>query len=431
MNQTLISQLAGKVGQVVTLAGWVYNFRSSGGIYFLQLRDGSGFIQCVVEKNQVGEQVWQACEKITLESSVAVTGKVTEHPKKPGVYELQVTGLKIYQIAEEYPIAKKDHGPDFLLDNRHLWLRSSRQWAIQRIRVQIIEAVYDYLVSLNFSQLDSPILTSNACEGTTTLFGIDYFNLGKAYLSQSGQLYLEAIMAAHGRVFDFGPTFRAEKSKTRRHLTEFWMMDAEAAFVEHEENIKIQEGLVCYLVAECLKKCQPELEILGRDTKPLEKIKSPFSRLTYAEAVKQLQKLGSDIKDGEDLGNDDEDLLTKESEVPIFIERWPKKIKPFYMKEDPTNPDLVLNNDLITLEGAGELIGGSQREDDYQKLLTRMKEAKMPVADYQWYLDLRRYGSVPHSGFGLGLERTVGWIAGVEHVRETIPFPRMINRLKP
>jgi asparaginyl-tRNA synthetase len=344
---------------------------------------------------------------------------------------LQVTGLKIYQIAEEYPIAKKDHGPDFLLDNRHLWLRSSRQWAIQRIRVQIIEAVYDYLVSLNFSQLDSPILTSNACEGTTTLFGIDYFNLGKAYLSQSGQLYLEAIMAAHGRVFDFGPTFRAEKSKTRRHLTEFWMMDAEAAFVEHEENIKIQEGLVCYLVAECLKKCQPELEILGRDTKPLEKIKSPFSRLTYAEAVKQLQKLGSDIKDGEDLGNDDEDLLTKESEVPIFIERWPKKIKPFYMKEDPTNPDLVLNNDLITLEGAGELIGGSQREDDYQKLLTRMKEAKMPVADYQWYLDLRRYGSVPHSGFGLGLERTVGWIAGVEHVRETIPFPRMINRLKP
>lgn len=431
MTQTLISQLGQNKGKTVTLKGWIFNFRSSGSICFLQLRDGSGFVQCVVEKQKAGDEVWRKCEEITIESSVEVTGEVTEHPKQPGVFELQVSGLKIIQVSEDYPISKKEHGPDFLLDNRHLWLRSKKQWAIQRVRDRIIVAIYDFYHQNGFIKIDTPIITPNACEGTTTLFAIDYFDLGKAYLAQSGQLYLEAAIMAHGRVFDFGPTFRAEKSKTRRHLTEFWMMDAEAAFVEHEENMKIQEEMMVYIIEQCLANCQEEFKILERDVRPLEKIKAPFTRLTYEETIKRLNQLGSDIKDGEDLGNDDEGLLTQDSEVPVFIHKWPKKIKPFYMKEDPANPELVLNNDLIGTEGCGELIGGSQREDDYDKLKAKIEREKLPLEDYQWYLDLRRYGSVPHSGFGLGLERTVGWICGVGHIRETIPFPRLINRLKP
>jgi len=431
MIQTFVKDFKDFKNKEILARGWVYNLRSSGSIMFLQVRDGSGFVQAVLSKDEVSAATWKAAEELTIESSVELIGKVTEHPKKKGEFELQVSKLKIIQTAAEYPIGKKEHGPEFLLDHRHLWLRAPKQWAIQQIRNTIINGIYEYLNINDFIKIDSPILTPVSCEDTTTLFETDYFDLGKAYLSQSGQLYLEAAIYSVGKCFDFGPTFRAEKSKTRRHLTEFWMMDAEAAFVDHEENIKIQEELISFIVKKVLEQNMQELEILERDIEPLKKIKPPFGRMTHAEAVKKLQKMGSDIKDGEDLGGDDETLLTRDSDAPIFIEKWPKQIKAFYMKLDPENPVLVLGTDLIATEGAGEIAGGSQREDDYDTLLKRMKECNMPVKDFQWYLDLRKYGSVPHSGFGIGLERIVKWITKVAHVRETIPFPRMINRLKP
>lgn len=430
MKAILLKDISQYLGQEVAVRGWVYNFRSSGSIYFLQVRDGSGFVQAIVSKKEVASEIWEACEKITIETSVEIVGAVSKHPKKEE-YELQVKNLKIIQIAEEYPIGKKEHGPEFLLDERHLWLRSSKQWAALRVRNTVINATYEYFNQNGFIKIDTPILTPTACEGTTTLFEVPYFDLGKAYLAQSGQLYLEAAVFSFGRCFDFGPTFRAEKSKTRRHLTEFWMMDAETAFADHEENMKIQEELVCYIVKKVLEENRKELEILERDVSKLEKIKAPFGRMTYAEAIKKVQALGSDIKDGEDLGADDETLLTQDSDVPIFVEKWPKQIKAFYMKRDSQNPDLVLGSDLIAPEGHGEIIGGSEREDNYDLLLARMKEEKMPLADFEWYLDLRKYGSVPHSGFGYGLERITGWMCGIHHVRETIPFPRMINRLRP
>jgi asparaginyl-tRNA synthetase len=429
--RTFIKNLSSLVGQEVEINGWLYNKRSSGPIVFLELRDGTGWIQAVAAKDQLSAEVWEAVEKITQESSVIVTGEVSKHPKKENVFELQVIGFMILQLAQEYPIAKKEHGPDFLMDNRHLWLRSKKQWAILRARDAIITAINEYLHQENFIKVDSPVFTPNACEGTSTLFPVPYFDLGKAYLSQSGQLYIEAAIASVGRCYDFGPVFRAEKSKTKRHLTEFWMMDAEAAFVDHEENLKIQEGLVRYIIRYCLKNCLEELAILERNIAPLEKADAPFARYTYNEAIKKLNELGSDIKYGEDLGNDDEALLTKDSDVPVFIAKWPKSIKPFYMKRDSENTDLVLNDDLIATEGAGELIGGSQREDDYELLLARIKAEGLNPEEYQWYLDLRQYGSVPHSGFGIGLERTVRWITGVEHIRECIPFPRTIGRLRP
>jgi asparaginyl-tRNA synthetase len=429
MKHIKVVQASSFIGQPVIIQGWVYNFRSSGSLYFFQIRDGSGFIQAVVNKSAVNEQVWSECEKITLESSVELHGKITKHPKKEE-YELQVSAVKIFQVAEEYPIGKKDHGPDFLLDERHLWLRSSKQWAIQQVRNTVINTIYEFLNKEGYIKIDSPILTPTACEGTTTLFELEYFDMGKAYLSQSGQLYIEAAIFSHGKVFDFGPVFRAEKSKTRRHLTEFWMMDAEAAFVEHEQNMKIQEELICYIVEKVLEKNLKELEILERDVEALKKIKAPFVTLTYAEAVKKLNELGSDIKLDDDLGADDETLLTKDSDVPVFVEKWPAEIKAFYMKRDHSGK-LALCDDLIAPEGFGEIIGGSQREDDYETLFKRLNEHKLPVEPFQWYLDLRRYGSVPHSGFGVGLERLVGWMCGVHHVRETIPFPRMINRLTP
>ncbi len=416
----------------VTLKGWVYNFRSSGKIFFLQLRDGTGFIQCILSKSEVSEKKWIEAQTIVLETSIELTGRVVEHPKQPGVFELQVTDFKLYQVpVEEYPIGKKDHGPEFLLDNRHLWLRSKRQWAIQRVRDEVIRATYDFFHKENFIKIDSPILTPNACEGTTTLFGVDYFDLGRAYLSQSGQLYIEAAIMAHGRVFDFGPTFRAEKSKTRRHLTEFWMMDAEMAFCDHKCNMIMQENLISFIVKRVLDNCQNELKILERDVSRLEKIKAPFGRMTHTEAVKKLQALGSKITVKDDLGAEDETLLTENSDVPIFVEKWPKGIKAFYMKRDPVDDNLVLGSDLIATEGHGEIIGGSQREDDYEILKQRIIDEKLPFKEFEWYLDLRKYGSVPHSGFGYGLERLVGWISGIHHIRETIPFPRMINRLKP
>ncbi|PIT87627.1 MAG: asparagine--tRNA ligase [Candidatus Magasanikbacteria bacterium CG10_big_fil_rev_8_21_14_0_10_40_10] len=430
--KVLIKDLSNHLGHEVELNGWLFNKRSSGSICFLQIRDGYGFVQGVAVKDDVSADVWQLMEQATQESSIKVSGLVSAHPKKAGVFELQVKNFALIQKAQEYPIAKKEHGPDFLMENRHLWLRSSHQWAILRVRDAVETAINEYLHQQNFIRVDSPIFTPNACEGTTTLFSVPYFDLGEAYLSQSGQLYIEAAIASIGRCYDFGPVFRAEKSKTKRHLTEFWMMDAEAAFVQHEENLLIQEGLIKYIVKYCLDNCANELAVLERDLAPLQKLLNlSFKRYTYDEAIKKLNEMGSDIKHGEDLGNDDEGLLTQDSEVPVFIEKWPKSIKPFYMKIDPDEPSRVLNDDLIGIEGAGELIGGSQREDDFDLLLERIKKEGLKVEDYDWYLDLRRYGSVPHSGFGIGVERTVRWICNVEHIRECIPFARTITRLKP
>ncbi|MBI2092511.1 MAG: asparagine--tRNA ligase [Deltaproteobacteria bacterium] len=430
MQHTFISKIDSHLNKKAVIKGWIYNKRFSGKIGFLQIRDGSGFIQGIVVQKDVSSEIWELANKITLESSAIIEGAVTKHPKQES-YELQVSNIRLVQMSEDYPIGKKEHGPDFLLDNRHLWLRSSKQWAIQRVRNTIINATYEYLNGEGFIKIDAPILTPAACEGTTTLFEIEYFDLGKAYLSQSGQLYIEAAIMSHGRVFDFGPVFRAEKSKTRRHLTEFWMMDAEAAFVEHDENLKIQEGLVCFIAQKVLEKNQQELKILERDAKPLEKIKPPFYRITHAEAIAKLHKLGSDIKPDDDLGGDDETLIMKEYDKPLFIEKYPAKVKAFYMKRDAKNPELALCADMLAPEGFGEIIGGSQREDDYDALLGRIKEHKLPEKAFEWYLDLRKYGSVPHSGFGYGLERIVGWLCGTPHVRETIPFPRLLNRLYP
>jgi len=431
MIKAKIKELGLYVGQEVSLSGWVYNLRSSGSIIFLQFRDGYGFIQAIVAKNSVDEEIWEKAKKITIESSVVLTGEVTEHPKQTGVYELQVNNIDLINIAQEYTIGKKEHGPEFLLDNRHLWLRSPKQWAIQRIRYTIIRETYDHLSREGFIKIDAPILTPTACEGTTTLFEINYFDKDKAYLTQSGQLYIEAAIMSHNRVFDFGPVFRAEKSKTRRHLTEFWMMDAEMAFSDHQDNLKIQENLITSIVKRVLKDNQEELKILERDIKPLEKIETPFDKITYTEAVDILQKQGSEMKWGDDFGADEEAMISRQHEKPVFVEKYPAIIKPFYMKRDPSNDKVAMNSDLLAPEGYGEIIGGSQREDDYETLIKRFKEYNVPIEPYEWYLDLRRYGSVPHAGFGYGLERLTAWICGIHHIRETIPFPRLMNRLTP
>ncbi len=432
MDRTLIKNFRDHVGKEVTMAGWMYNKRGSGKIYFLQLRDGTGMTQGVMEADKVSPETLEIAEKLTMESSVMVTGMVTAHPKHADQFELQVSKLEIVQIAaHDYPISKKDHGPDFLLDNRHLWLRSPRQWAIQRVRDAIVRATVEYFHQNNFIKFDSPILTPNACEGTTELFEIEYFELGKAYLSQSGQLYLEAGIMSLGRAYDFGPVFRAEKSKTRRHLTEFWMMDAEAAFVEHQENMNIQEELVRYILTKVLSEHRQELTILERNIEALEKANQPFIRKTHAEVIAELRSMGSDINEMHDLGADDETMLTKKYDQPIFVEKYPAAVKAFYMKRDPSDQSRALCSDLLAPEGYGEVIGGSQREDDYDQLLERIKEHALPVEAFQWYLDLRKYGSVPHSGFGYGLERLVTWICGIEHVREAIPFSRNPYRLTP
>lgn len=421
------------VGKEITLQGWVSNFRSSGSIAFIQLRDGRGYIQIVAVKGELNEENWNNTNKLTLESSVKITGEVSAHPKKEGVYELQMKNLEIVHLnTEDYPISNKEHGVDFLLDNRHLWLRSKRQWSIQRVRNTIINATYEFFKENNFIKIDAPILTPTSCEDTTELFETEYFDMGKAYLSQSGQLYIEAAVFAHARVFDFGPVFRAEKSKTRRHLTEFWMMDAEMAFVEHEENMEIQEKIVKFIVGKVLEINASDLEILERDILPLENVvNKDFVKMSYSDAVKKLQELGSDIKDGEDFGADDETILTMEYDVPIFVDRYPAAIKSFYMPEDPEMPGYVLGNDLLAPEGYGEVIGGSQRIADYDLLKSKIESHGYDLKDWQWYLDLRKYGSVPHSGFGYGLERLVSWICHIDHVRETIPFPRLLNRLNP
>jgi asparaginyl-tRNA synthetase len=433
MQKVNIVDLEKFVNQEVTINGWVSNFRSSGKIAFWEIRDGSGYIQAILSSNDLSEDKWAEAQKVTQETSVRLTAKVAKHPNPPAggdEYELHVTDFEYYQIAEEYPISKKEHGVDFLMDNRHLWLRSAKQIAIQKIRNTLIQANYDYMAKKDFVKIDAPILTPNACEGTTELFEIDYFD-DKAYLSQSGQLYIESAIFAHNKVFDFGPVFRAEKSKTRRHLTEFWMMDAEMAFSDLDNNMQVQEELIRHMISAVLEKNKAELEILERDIKPLENISKPFHKITHKEAIKMLQKLGSDIKDGEDLGADDETILTKEFDNPLFVTHYPAKIKAFYMKRNAADENLAECVDLLAPEGYGEIIGGSQREDDYDTLLQRLKEEKLSQEDFQWYLDLRKYGSVPHGGFGFGLERIVAWVCGINHVRETIPFPRTINRLKP
>ncbi len=416
--------------QVVEIRGWLSRNRASGKIQFIQLRDGSGTIQAVMSKADVPEEVFASTRHLGQESAIIVQGKVNPDERAPGGYELHVTDVKVVHAAEGYPITPKEHGTDFLMDHRHLWLRSSRQHAILRVRSEIMRAINDWLDDHGFLRVDTPILTPSACEGTTTLFETDYFE-SKAYLAQSGQLYNEATAMAFGRVYCFGPTFRAEKSKTRRHLMEFWMVEPEAAYVDFEENMEIQEQMVSYVIHRVLERRQRELKLLERDTSKLEKCVPPFARLSYDDAVKLLNEKGVEFAWGGDFGGGDETIIAEAFEKPVFIHRFPTAIKAFYMKPDPDRPEVVLGADLIAPEGYGEVIGGGQRIDDYALLEQRIKEHNLPEEAYRWYVDLRRYGSVPHSGFGLGLERTVAWICGLEHVRETIPFPRMLYRMYP
>ncbi|WP_416826710.1 asparagine--tRNA ligase [Ectobacillus polymachus] len=429
--KTTIEQVKNYVNQEVTIGAWLANKRSSGKIAFLQLRDGSGFIQGVVVKAEVGEEVFQKAKSLTQETSLYVTGIVHEDERSPFGYELAVTNIEVIHESKDYPITPKEHGTEFLMDHRHLWIRSKRQHAVLRIRHEIIRATYEFFDQNGFVKVDPPILTGSAPEGTTELFHTKYFD-EDAYLSQSGQLYMEAAAMAMGRVFSFGPTFRAEKSKTRRHLIEFWMIEPEMAFTDHEENLRVQESYVTYIVQSVLKNCALELKILGRDTTKLELIQAPFPRITYDDAIKLLHEKGfEDIQWGEDFGAPHETAIAESFNKPVFITHYPAKIKSFYMKPDPNRPEVVLCADLIAPEGYGEIIGGSQRIDDFDLLKQRIDENNLSEEAYQWYLDLRKYGSVPHSGFGLGLERTVAWLSGVEHVRETIPFPRLLNRLYP
>ena len=426
----LIKDAKNYIGQDVELKGWVFNKRSSGSIIFLQIRDGSGCIQAVIAKNEVSSESFDEAQKLIEESTIIAMGQIKEEPRSPYGFEMQIKDLKIISLSSEFPISKKEHGINFLLSLRHLWLRSQRQWAILRIRNQIINAINEFLQKEDYIKLDAPIITPAACEGTTTLFPVDYFG-NKTFLSQSGQLYLEAGIASFGKCYDFGPTFRAEKSKTKRHLTEFWMMDAEAAFMEFNELLELEEKMIYYIIQEVLKNCKEELKIIERDTIALEQIKLPFERLSYQETITKLQELGSDIKYGEDLGNDDETILMTRFKQPLFITKFPSTFKAFYFKRDSKDSNLTLSSDLLAPEGYGEVTGGGQREDDYQILLNRMNEEKLNIKDYEWYLDLRKYGSCPHSGFGLGLERIVAWICKLEHVRESIPFPRTIYRFTP
>lgn len=440
-----IAHLREHLGEVVVIKGWLYNIRSSGKLMFPEIRDGSGIVQGVVSKKDVSEQVWATCERLTQESSIIVTGEVTKHPKLADTYELQVRDLELVQLSQGYPITPKEHGVEFLADHRHLWLRSRRQWAIMRIRHEVINAIRDFFNEREFILVDSPIITPNAVEGTTTLFELDYFDLGKAYLTQSGQLYAEASAMAFGKVYTFGPTFRAEKSKTRRHLTEFWMVEPEMAYYDLEMNMNLAEELVEYVVQRALERRKEELKILERDLSKLERITRPFYRLSYTDAVKWLnehgvklikkQEDGSELQIdfpwGEDFGAPQEEAIMQQFDKPCIIHRYPAAVKAFYMKRDPDNPELALAMDMLAPEGAGEIIGGSQREDDYETLVQRIKEHNLPMQPFEWYLDLRRYGSVPHSGFGMGLERVVKWICGLEHIRETSPYPRMIYRNTP
>ncbi|MBI1805335.1 MAG: asparagine--tRNA ligase [Ignavibacteriae bacterium] len=431
MARVYIEDLRNHVGEEVTIHGWVYNKRSSGKVRFLVVRDGTGILQCVMVKGVVSEEVFNHSDALTQESSLAVTGKVKKDDRAPGGYEMELSNIRIYQIARDYPITPKEHGTDFLMDIRHLWLRSARQHAILRVRHEIIKSIREFFDNRGFTLLDAPIFTPAACEGTSTLFETEYFDLGKAYLTQSGQLYGEAGAMALGKVYVFGPTFRAEKSKTRRHLTEFWMVEPEVAFNDLNDNMELAEEFLEHIVSSVLKNRPKELLALERNTAFLENVKKPLPKISYSEAVEILKKKGHAFEWGNDFGGTDETVISEEFDRPVIVHRYPSQIKAFYMKRDPQNKDLALAMDVLAPEGYGEIIGGSQREDDYDMLVQRIKEHDLPQSAFEWYLDLRRYGSVPHAGFGLGVERTVSWICGLEHVRETIPFPRMIYRLTP
>jgi len=429
-KHTLAKNIDKHLNETITLKGWVYNIRKSGKIWFLIFRDGTEFIQCVILKNEVSPEVFKLKTTLTQESSITVTGVVQEAQSQKFGYEILVKNIEVIQIAEEYPISLKEHGIEFLLDNRHLWLRSKLPNAILKIRHEVSKASRKFFDERDFTLIDSPMFTPNASEGTTTLFKTKYFDQ-EAYLTQSGQLYSEAAIMGFNKTYCFGPIFRAEKSKTRRHLTEFWMIEPEMAFYDINDNMELAEEYVSYIIQQVLKNRRKELEILKRDVTILEKIKPPFPRITYDEAVKILQKNGRDFKWGDDFGAPDETFITKEFDKPIFIHRWPAETKPFYMKRDKNDTKYVLGMDMIAPEGHGEIIGGSQREDDLDLLLERIKKENLSEKMYNWYIDLRRYGSVPHSGFGLGLERTIGWICGIKHIREAIPWPRTIVRLSP
>jgi asparaginyl-tRNA synthetase len=436
---TTIAEIGKHEGQAVTVRGWLYNLRESGKLLFPQFRDGSGVIQGVVPKNAVTPEVFEAIKTLTQESSVIVEGKVCADKRAPGGYELDVTGVKVVQRVPEsdpYPITPKEHGTEFLMEHRHLWVRSQRQAAILRVRAEIIKAARDYFDGNGYTLTDPPILTPAACEGTSTLFPVDYFE-EQAFLTQSGQLYAEAMAMALGKVYSFGPTFRAEKSKTRRHLTEFWMVEPEVAYAELDDVMGIAEGLITFIVKRCLERRRADLQTIGRDISKLEKIEAPFPRISYDDAVKNLQEghakgaLEARFEWGGDLGSPDETYLSAQFDKPVMVHRYPAKVKAFYMEPDPERPELALCVDVLAPEGYGEIIGGSQRMASHALLLQRIHEHGLPEEAFKWYLDLRKYGTVPHGGFGMGIERVVAWICGLEHVRETIPFPRMLHRLYP
>jgi asparaginyl-tRNA synthetase len=436
---TTIAEIGKHEGQSVTLRGWLYNLRESGKLLFPQFRDGSGVIQGVVPKNAVTPEVFEAIKTLTQESSVIVEGKVRADKRAPGGYELDVSNVQVVQRVPEsdpYPITPKEHGTEFLMEHRHLWVRSQRQASILRVRAEIIKAVRDFFDDRGFTLTDPPILTPAACEGTSTLFPVDYFD-EQAYLTQSGQLYIEATAMALGKVYSFGPTFRAEKSKTRRHLTEFWMVEPEIAYGELDDLMDLAENLISFMVKRCLERRGAELQAIGRDLSKLEKIEAPFPRISYDDAVKNLQEghakgaLEANFEWGGDLGSPDETYLSAQFDKPVMVHRYPAKVKAFYMEPDPQRPELALCVDVLAPEGYGEIIGGSQRMASHELLLQRIHEHGLPEEAFKWYLDLRKYGSVPHAGFGMGIERAVAWICGLEHVRETIPFPRMLNRLYP
>jgi asparaginyl-tRNA synthetase len=436
---TTISEIGKHDGQPVTIHGWLYNLRESGKLLFPQFRDGSGIIQGVVPKNAVPPEVFDAIKTLTQESSVIVEGKVRADKRAPGGFELDVSNVQVVQRVSEsdpYPITPKEHGTDFLMEHRHLWVRSQRQAAILRVRAEIIKAARDFFDERGFTLTDPPIITPAACEGTTTLFPVDYFD-DQAYLTQSGQLYIEATAMALGKVYSFGPTFRAEKSKTRRHLTEFWMVEPEVAYATLDDLMDLAENFISFIVKRCLDRRGSDLQTIGRDISKLEKITPPFPRVSYDDAVKMLQEafakgaLETKFEYGGDLGSPDETYLSSHFEKPVMVHRYPAKVKAFYMEPDPQRPDLALCVDVLAPEGYGEIIGGSQRTASYELLVKRIHEHNLPEEAFKWYLDLRKFGSVPHSGFGMGIERAVAWICGLEHVRETIPFPRMLYRLYP
>jgi len=430
MATAYIENVGAHEGEEVTLRGWVYNKRSSGKLQFILLRDGTGTIQCVAFKGNFASEQFEALDKLTQESSVEIQGKVRKDSRSPGGYELDVTDFKIVQVAENYPITPKEHGTAFLMENRHLWLRSSRQHAIIKIRHEVIKACRDYFDDLGFTLVDTPIFTPNACEGTTTLFETRYFDQ-MAYLTQSGQLYNEATAAAFGKVYCFGPTFRAEKSKTRRHLMEFWMVEPEVAYATIDDTMQLAEGLICFILERVLTRRKTQLEVLERNTSILEKISKPFPRLSYDEAVQKMQSAGSEIQWGGDFGGGDETILSEQYSSPVMVHRYPSEVKAFYMQPDPERPEVALCVDVLAPEGYGEIIGGGQRIHDFDLLMKRIKDHNLSVEPFQWYLDLRKYGTVPHAGFGMGIERVVAWICNLSHLREAIAFPRMLYRIYP